>query len=73
MYCQEMSKDMSKHFNSEDNFCANQHLIGYKDLFRGLIAKDCVIDNFNSRNVHPHDVVLIENCVTYCHDCWKRR
>ena len=31
------------------------------------------MDNFNSVNFHPHDKVLIGNCVNYYHGCWKRR
>ena len=36
----EILKDANKHFNNEDNYYANQHLIGYEGMFRGVIEKD---------------------------------
>ena len=36
---QEMIKDINKHFNNNANYCANQQLIGHRDLFRGVIVK----------------------------------
>ena len=42
-------------------------------MFRGVIAKDSVMGNYNSVDFYMHDKVLIENCVKYYHNCWKRR
>ena len=50
---------MSKYFNSDGDYYANQQLIGYKNLLRGVTVKDWVIDNYNSANFHPHNKVLI--------------
>ena len=69
----EILKDVNKHFNSGDDYCTNQQLIGCNDMFVGTIVKDWVIDNRNSINIHPCDKVLIENCVKNYHYSWKRR
>ena len=68
-----MLKDVNKYFNNDDNYHTNQQLIGYKDLFRGFIAKDWVIDNYNSANLYLHNDDFIENYVKHCYECWKRR
>ena len=35
-----MLQDMSKYFNNDNNVYANQQLIGYRELFRGVIVKE---------------------------------
>ena len=45
MIVQEMLKDANDHCNINNNRYENQHLIGCKDLFRGLIFKEWVMLN----------------------------
>ena len=35
-----MLKDTNKYLNNEDDCYSNQRLIGYEDVFRGVIVKD---------------------------------
>ena len=55
----EMLNDMKSHFNNDDDYHANQQLIGHKDLFRGVIVKHWAIDDHSGVNFHPHNKVLI--------------
>ena len=64
----EMLNDIHNHFNNDDDYYTNRHLIGYKYLFRGVIVKDWVICNYNSVDFHLCNKVLIKNCVKYHHD-----
>ena len=36
--------DMSKCFNNDDSFYSNQQMIGHKELFRGFIVKERVME-----------------------------
>ena len=58
-----MLKDANKCLNNEYYYHTNHQLIGYKDIFGGVIVKDWVMINSNSVNFHPCDKVLVKNCV----------
>ena len=65
MIVKEILKDTNKYSSNEDDCCTNKQLIGHKDIIRGVIVKDWIMHNINSVNFHPHDKVLIENCVKH--------
>ena len=67
-----MLNDVSKYFNKNNNHYTNQQLIGCKDLFRGLIVKECAIENQSRIIFHQHNKVLVKSCVQCYHECWKR-
>ena len=45
MIMQEMLCDTNKHFNNDNNFHANQQLIGCEDLFRRVAVKEWAMVN----------------------------
>ena len=62
-----------KYFNDDDNYYANQQIIGYKDVFRGVIVKEWVVGNEYGVNLHNYNNILIKCCVQFYVECWKRR
>ena len=38
-----MLGDINKYFHNDNNPYANQQLIGFKDLFKGVIAKEWIV------------------------------
>ena len=70
---QEMLNDVNKYFNNNDDYYTNQQLIGHRELFRGVVVKEWVIENQNNINFHAYNKVLVKSCVQFYHECWKRR
>lgn len=48
-------------------------LIGYSDLFQGVIVKEWVMKNHKNMNFYVCDKVLVKSCTQFYHECWKRR
>ena len=69
----EMLNDVNKYFNNNDDYHTNQQLIGHRELFRGVIVKEWVIENLNNMHFHTCDKVFVKNYVQFYHECWKRR
>ena len=38
-----MIKDIKKYFKNEINFYANQEMLSYKEIFRGVVIKEWVV------------------------------
>ena len=68
-----MLKDINKCFNDDNDYYANQQLIGCNDTFRGVVVKEWVMGNNNSINFHACSKVLVKSSVQFCNECWKRR
>ena len=65
--------DINKNFNNDDNPWTNQQIIGHKDLFRGVIVKECAVPNQKPIESKSCDKVIINMCLKCCYGCWKRR
>ena len=70
---QEMLNDINKYFNNNEDYYTNQQMIGYRDLFRGVVVKEWVIENQNNINFYAYNKVLVKSCVQFYNECWKRR
>ena len=68
-----MLRDIIKYFNYDDNYYANQQIIGYKDMFMGVIIKEWVAGNEHGVIFHNYNKILIKCCVQFYVECWKRR
>ena len=68
-----MMKYVINHFNDDEDCYNNQQIIKFKDLFRGLIVKERIVNNGECVSFHTHNKILIKYCVNFYVECWKRR
>ena len=68
-----MLKFMNKYFNNDNNACTNKQVIGYEELFRGVILKEKVMLNQKKVDFRPCNKVVVKMCLKYYHESWKRR
>ena len=68
-----MLGNASKYFNNGSVPCTNRQLIGFKDLFRVVIVKECAASNQKRVDLKLHDKAIVKFCVDCFHECWKRR
>ena len=66
---QETLKEINEYFNNDDDYYTNQQLIGYIDLFGGVIVKEWAMGNYNNINFHACKKVLVKSCVQFYHEC----
>ena len=70
---QEILCDINKCFSYDNNPHTNQQLIGHKDLFRVVIAKEQVVSNQKWIYFKSYGKLIVESCVEYHHECLKWR
>ena len=58
----------------EERECeTNQHCIGMKALFRGIVVKDWKGADFNCNKYETLNKVLVCHAVQHCRKCWLHR
>ena len=50
-----------------------QSLIGYGNIFRGIIVTEWEFNNEDERKYHCFNKVIVGMCVKYYHACWAKR
>ena len=70
---EEILKDANKYFRKENDFRANQENLGARELFRGIVAKDWVVQSDECVTFEQHNKVMVVMCVILYHECWKNR
>ena len=66
-------KDLKRYFDDDGQLCTNQHKIGMKILFRGMIVKEWVDNNQNEIDYLEHNKGIVKSCVHFYHEFWKTR
>ena len=65
-------KDIIKNFNDDEDWFTNQQMIGFKDMFRGLIVKQWIAGNEHCVNFHIYNKISTNYCVKFYVECWKK-
>ena len=52
--------EINNYFNNDNNACTNQNLIGHRDLFRRVIAKEWVVSNQKHIDFRSYDKAIVK-------------
>ena len=68
-----MLNDVSRHLKNKTSFEINQEILGMRNLFRGIVVKSWIGNNFETSVDHEHNKSIVKESVKCCNECWLDR